>query len=144
MLLVWWPLRYAAQADSLLSFVSVVLTAKVSSGQHSDPSEGHSGFHPVLDSALVAESRLTHPIQTSEPPNFRMRVWVVLGLSVLALLAAIGTGFYGGWGPCGPATGEGMLLMAVGILGTLASGAVLIGKALLGLAQRAFERGADT
>jgi hypothetical protein len=73
-----------------------------------------------------------------------MRVLVVLGLSVLALLAAIGTGFYGGWGPCGPTAGEGMLLMVAGILGTPASGAVLVGKALLGLAHRAFERRADT
>jgi hypothetical protein len=34
--------------------------------------------------------------------------------------------------------------MVAGILGTLASGAVLLGKALLGLAHRAFERRADT
>ena len=74
----------------------------------------------------------------------RMRVWVVLGPSVLALLAAIGTGFYGGWGPCGPATVEGMVLMTVGILGILGSGALLFGKALLGLAHHVFQRRADT
>ena len=76
--------------------------------------------------------------------NVRMRVWVALGLSVLALLAAIGTGFYGGWGPCGPATVEGMLLMTVGILGVLGSGALLIGKALRGVAHHVFQRRADT
>ena len=49
----------------------------------------------------------------------RRPLWVVLGLSVLALLTSIATGFYGGWGPCGPATIEGMILMTVGILGIL-------------------------
>jgi len=34
--------------------------------------------------------------------------------------------------------------MAIGILGILASGALLIGKTLLGLAHRAFQRSADT
>jgi hypothetical protein len=51
--------------------------------------------------------------------------WLFLGVSVLALLASIGSGLYGGWGPCGPATLEGMILMAVGILGILGSGALL-------------------
>jgi hypothetical protein len=72
--------------------------------------------------------------------NMRGRLWIVFGLSALALLAAIGTGFYGGWGPCGPATVEGMVLMAVGILGILGSGALLIGKALLGLVHHVFQR----
>ena len=76
--------------------------------------------------------------------NVRMRVWVAFGLSVVSLLAAIGTGFYGGWGPCGPATVEGMLLMTVGILGVLGSGALLIGKALRGVADHVFQRRADT
>ena len=61
----------------------------------------------------------------------------------MALLGAIGTGFYGGWGPCGPATVEGMLLMTVGILGILGSGASLIGKTLLGLAHHVFQRRVD-
>jgi hypothetical protein len=74
----------------------------------------------------------------------RKRLWVVLGLSALALLAAIGTGFYGGWGPCGPATIEGMLLMSVGILGVLGSGSLLIGKTLLGLARDVLRRSANT
>jgi len=43
--------------------------------------------------------------------------------------------FYGGWGPCGPATIEGMLLMSVGILGVLGGGSLLVGKTLLGLAR---------
>jgi hypothetical protein len=73
----------------------------------------------------------------------RRRLWVALGLSVLALLVAIGTGFYGGWGPCGPATVEGMFLMAVGILGILGSGALLIGKTLLRLAHQVFQRRPD-
>jgi hypothetical protein len=72
--------------------------------------------------------------------NMRGRLWIAFGLSALALLAAIGTGFYGGWGPCGPATVEGMVLMTVGILGILGSGALLIGKALLGLAHHVFQR----
>jgi len=76
--------------------------------------------------------------------NMRVRLWIGFGLSTLALLAAIGTGFYGGWGPCGPATVEGMVLMTVGILGILGSGAFLIGKVLLGLAHRVFHRRADT
>ena len=76
--------------------------------------------------------------------NMRGRLWTAFGLSALALLAAIGTGFYGGWGPCGPATVEGMVLMTVGILGILGSGALLIGKALLGLAHHVFQRRADT
>ena len=74
----------------------------------------------------------------------RKRLWVVLGLSALALLASIGTGFYGGWGPCGPATIEGMLLMSVGILGILGSGSLLIGKTLLGLARDVLRRSANT
>jgi hypothetical protein len=69
----------------------------------------------------------------------RNALWVVLGLSVLALIASIGTGFYGGWGPCGPATIEGMLLVTAGILGILGSGSLLIGKALLGLARRVLQ-----
>ena len=76
--------------------------------------------------------------------NMRGRLWTAFGLSALALLAAIGTGFYGGWGPCGPATVEGMVLMTIGILGILGSGALLIGKALLGLAHHVFQRRADT
>jgi len=76
--------------------------------------------------------------------NMRGRLWIAFGLSALALLAAIGTGFYGGWGPCGPATVEGMVLMTVGILGILGSGALLIVKALLGLAHHVFQRRADT
>jgi len=76
--------------------------------------------------------------------NMRGRLWIAFGLSALALLAAIGTGFYGGWGPCGPATVEGMVLMTVGILGILGSGALLFGKALLGLAHHVFQRRADT
>jgi hypothetical protein len=76
--------------------------------------------------------------------NVRMRAWVAFGLSVVALLAATGTGFYGGWGPCGPATVEGMLLMTVGILGVLGSGALLIGKALRRVAHHVFQRRADT
>lgn len=74
----------------------------------------------------------------------RKRLWTVLGASVLALLAAVGTGFYGGWGPCGPATIEGMLLMIVGILGVLGSGVLLIGNAVVGLARHAWQRIADT
>ena len=62
----------------------------------------------------------------------------------MALLASIGTGFYGGWGPCGPATIEGMLLMSVGILGILGSGSLLIGKMLLGLARDVLRRSANT
>jgi len=76
--------------------------------------------------------------------NMRRRLWVAFGLSGLALLVAISTGFYGGWGPCGPATVEGMFLMAVGILGILGSGALLIGTALLGRAHHVFRRRADT
>ena len=76
--------------------------------------------------------------------NMRGRLWTAFGLSALALLAAIGTGFYGGWGPCGPATVEGLVLMTVGILGILGSGALLIGKALLGLGHHVFQRRADT
>jgi hypothetical protein len=76
--------------------------------------------------------------------NVRMRVWLAFGLSVVALLAAIGTGFYGGWGPCGPATVEGMLLMTVGIVGVLGSGALLIGKVLRRVAHHVFRRRADT
>jgi len=74
----------------------------------------------------------------------RKRLRVALGLSALALLASIGTGFYGGWGPCGPATIEGMLLMSVGILGILGSGSLLIGKTLLGLARDVLRRSANT
>ena len=74
----------------------------------------------------------------------RKRLWVVLGLSALALLASIGTGFYGGWGPCGPATIEGMRLMSVGILGVLGSGSLLIGKTLLGLARDVWRLSANT
>jgi len=73
-----------------------------------------------------------------------MRVWVAFALSVLGLLAAIGTGFYGGWGPCRPATVEGMLLMTVGILGVLGSGALLIGWTLRGVADHVFQRRTDT
>jgi hypothetical protein len=47
------------------------------------------------------------------------RLWIVLGASVLALFASLGMGFFGGWGPCGPATVEGIILMTVGILGVL-------------------------
>jgi hypothetical protein len=46
----------------------------------------------------------------------RKTLWVALGVSVLALRVSVGTGFYGGWSPRGPATIEGMLLMNVGIL----------------------------
>jgi hypothetical protein len=70
----------------------------------------------------------------------RKSLWISLGVSVLALLAAIGTGFYHGWGPCGPATAEGMILMTVGILGVLGSGGLLVGNALLGLARNAWRR----
>jgi hypothetical protein len=76
--------------------------------------------------------------------NARTRAWVVLGLSVVALLAAIGTGFYGGWGPCGPATVEGMLLMTIGILGILGSSALLICRALFGPAHDVLRGRADT
>jgi len=74
----------------------------------------------------------------------RKRLWVLWGLSALALLASIGTGFDSGWGPCGPATIEGMLLMSVGILGILGSGSLLIGKTLLGLARDVLRRSANT
>jgi len=70
----------------------------------------------------------------------RKRLWVVLGISILALLASIGSGFYAGWGPCGPATIEGILLMIVGILGILGSGSLLIGTAVLGLARDVLQR----
>jgi uncharacterized membrane protein len=65
----------------------------------------------------------------------RRPLWVVLGLSVLTLLASIATGFYGGWGPCGPATIEGMILMTVGIIGILASASLLVRKAVVGVAR---------
>ena len=74
----------------------------------------------------------------------RKSLWAVFGGSVVALLASIASGFYGGWGPCGPATIEGMLLMTVGILGILASGSFLIGKALLELARHALPRRGNT
>jgi hypothetical protein len=67
--------------------------------------------------------------------GMRMRAWIASGLSVVALLGAVANGFYAGWGPCGPATVEGLVLMTVGILGMLGSGALLIGKALRGLAR---------
>jgi hypothetical protein len=75
--------------------------------------------------------------------SMRRRLWVAFGLSGLALLAAIGTGFYGGWGPCGPATIEGMLF-TVGILGVLGTGVLLIGTAVRRLAHHVFRRCADT
>ncbi len=56
----------------------------------------------------------------------------------------MGTGFYGGWGPCGPATVEGMILMIVGILGVLGSGALLVGSAMLGLARSVWHRIGNT
>ena len=68
----------------------------------------------------------------------RKPLWVAFGLSVLALLASIGTGFYRGWGPCGPATVGGMLLMTAGILGILGSASLLLGKALLARARHVF------
>jgi len=74
----------------------------------------------------------------------RMSLRAVLGASVVALLASIVTGFYGGWGPCGPATIEGMLLMTVGILGILASGSLLMGRALLELARYVLPRRGNT
>jgi hypothetical protein len=74
----------------------------------------------------------------------RRPLWVVLGLSVLALLASIATGFYGGWGPCGPATIEGMILMTVGILGLLGSGSLLVGKAVVRGARHVLQRSNDT
>ena len=74
----------------------------------------------------------------------RKSLWAVFGGSVVALLASIASGFYGDWGPCGPATIEGMLLMTVGILGILASGAFLIGKTLLELARHALPRRGNT
>ena len=67
-----------------------------------------------------------------------------MGVSVLALLSSIGTGFYGGWGPCGPATVEGMILMIVGVLGVLGSGMLLIGSAMLGLARNVWQRVGNT
>ena len=66
-------------------------------------------------------------------------LWM-LAVSILALLASIGTGFYHGWGPCGPATIEGMILMTAGMLGILGSGVLLIGNALFGLALNAWRR----
>jgi hypothetical protein len=74
----------------------------------------------------------------------RKSLWAILGLSVVALIASIGAGFYGGWGPCGPATIEGMLLMTVGIIGILGSGSLLAAKALLGLARHVAQRRVDT
>jgi hypothetical protein len=74
----------------------------------------------------------------------RRPLWVVLGLSVLALLASIATGFYGGWAPCGPATIEGMILMTVGILGILGSGSLLVGKAVVRVARHVLQRSSDT
>jgi len=74
----------------------------------------------------------------------RKPLWVVLGISVLALLSSIGTGFYRGWGPCGPASVEGMLLMTIGILGVLGSGLLLIGNTLLGLARHVWQRIGNT
>ena len=71
----------------------------------------------------------------------RRPLWVVLGLAVLALVASIATGFYGGWGPCGPATIEGMILMTVGILGILGSGSLLVGKTVVGVARHVLQRG---
>ena len=76
--------------------------------------------------------------------QMRKPLWAVLGLSVLALLASIATGFYGGWGPCGPATIEGMILMTVGILGILGSGSLLVGKAVVGVARHVVQRSSDT
>ena len=76
--------------------------------------------------------------------QMRKSLWAVLGGSVVALLASIATGFYGGWGPCGPATIEGMLLMTVGILGILASGSLLMGRALLELARYVLPRRGNT
>jgi hypothetical protein len=70
----------------------------------------------------------------------RKRIWMAFGVSVLVLLAAVGIGFYGGWGPCGPSTVEGMLLMIVGILGVLGSGVLLIGSALLGFLRHVWQR----
>ena len=76
--------------------------------------------------------------------QMRKPLWAGLGLSVLALLASIATGFYGGWGPCGPATIEGMILMTVGILGILGSGSLLVGKTVVGVARHVLQRGSDT
>ena len=76
--------------------------------------------------------------------QMRKPLWAVLGLSVLALLASIATGFYGGWGPCGPGTIEGMILMTVGILGILGSGSLLGGKAVVGVARHVLQRSSDT
>jgi hypothetical protein len=70
----------------------------------------------------------------------RKLLWISLAVSVLALLASIGTGFYHGWGPCGPATIEGMILMTAGMLGILGSGVLLIGNPLLGLACNVWQR----
>jgi hypothetical protein len=70
----------------------------------------------------------------------RKTLWVVLGASVLALLGSVGTTLYGGWGPCGPAKIEGMLLMTVGILGVLGSGLLITGDALLGFARHVWRR----
>ena len=68
------------------------------------------------------------------------RLWIVLGASVLALFASLGMGFFGGWGPCGPATVEGIILMTVGILGVLGSGSLLIGGTLFGFARHVWRR----
>jgi hypothetical protein len=76
--------------------------------------------------------------------QMRKPLWAVLGLSILALLASIATGFYGGWGPCGPATIEGMILMTVGILGILGSGSLLVGKAVVGVARHVLQRSSDS
>lgn len=76
--------------------------------------------------------------------QMRKPLWAGLGLSVLALLASIATGFYGGWGPCGPATIEGMILMTVGILGILGSCSLLVGKTVVGVARHVLQRGSDT
>ena len=74
----------------------------------------------------------------------RRPLWVVLGLSVLALLASIAMGFNGGWGPCGPGTIEGMILMTLGILGILGSASLLVGKAVVGAARHLLQRSSDT
>ena len=70
----------------------------------------------------------------------RKTLWVVLGVSVLPLLGSVRTTLYGDWGPCGPATIAGMLLMTVGILGFLGSGLLITGNALLGLARHVWRR----